>query len=131
MERDGVGEETEEDAELKDEELDTTKEATEDDDNPGQSRSADPDVDSSSALSKHPERFISKKREDKRSLRYVKVLQVLHSNPVARIKRPLWTFLQITETSIVDVRYVQYQRFVHHAFNVQYQRFVHHAFNVS
>ncbi|XP_044213452.1 centrosomal protein of 290 kDa isoform X1 [Thunnus albacares] len=70
-------EETEEHIELKDKALETTKEATEDD-NPEQSCSADPDVDSSSIPSKHLERFISKKRDDggqkreRRSLKYLK-----------------------------------------------------------
>lgn len=50
--------------------------------NPKQSCSAEPDVDSSSVLSKRPERLISKKRDDRvrkresRSLRYLKVLQM-------------------------------------------------------
>lgn len=67
-------EEAEEQAELKDEEVETTKE-----DNPEQSCSAEPDVDSSSTLREPPERFISEKRDhrvrDSRSLRYLKVLQ--------------------------------------------------------
>lgn len=71
----GIREESPEEALLKDDAVDTTKEATEED-NPEQICSAEPDVDSSC-----PERFISKKGDDRvrkresRSLRYLKVPQ--------------------------------------------------------
>ncbi|XP_049928433.1 centrosomal protein of 290 kDa isoform X1 [Epinephelus moara] len=67
-------EEAGEEAELKDEEAETTHY----EDNPEPSCSADPDVASSSTLSKHPERFMSNRRDDRvrnrqsRSLRYLK-----------------------------------------------------------
>lgn len=73
---DGEPEEAEEHVELKDEVINATEEATEEDNNPEQSCSAKPDVDS-----RHPERFISKTRDDharkreSRSLRYLKVPQ--------------------------------------------------------
>lgn len=76
----GKPEEAVEQAELKEEAVETTKEVTEGD-NAERSCSAEPDVDSSSILGKHPERFIVKKRDDRvrkresRSLRYLKVLQ--------------------------------------------------------
>ncbi|XP_070763229.1 centrosomal protein of 290 kDa [Enoplosus armatus] len=73
----GIRKEKPEQVEVKDEVVETTKEATEED-NPGQPCSAEPDVDSSSILSKPLQRFISKKRGDgvrkreSRSLRNLK-----------------------------------------------------------
>ncbi|XP_036961834.1 centrosomal protein of 290 kDa isoform X2 [Acanthopagrus latus] len=70
-------EEAEEQTELRAEAVEATKEATEGD-NPEKSCPAEPDVDSSSILSKHSERFIVKKRDDRiqkrehRSFRYLK-----------------------------------------------------------
>ncbi|KAK9516253.1 hypothetical protein VZT92_024194 [Zoarces viviparus] len=69
--------EAEEQAELSDEVVETTKGVTEEG-NPEQSRSAEPDVDSGSILSKLPPRFISKERDahvrkrESRSLRNLK-----------------------------------------------------------
>lgn len=70
--------EAEEQTELIDEVVETTKEAPEGD-NPLKSCPAEPDVDSSSILSKHPGRFIIKQKDDRiqkreRSFRYLKVL---------------------------------------------------------
>lgn len=69
-------EQAEEQTELKDEAVEATEE-----DNPEGSCSAEPDLDSSITLSKHPEGLISRKRDhharkrESRSLRYLKVLQ--------------------------------------------------------
>lgn len=74
-------EEAEEQVELKDEVDDTTTKEETEEDNPEQSCSAEPDVDSSSILSKHSQRSISKKtdervrKQESRSLRHLKVLQ--------------------------------------------------------
>ncbi|XP_076589766.1 centrosomal protein of 290 kDa isoform X3 [Chaetodon auriga] len=75
--REGKSEEAEEQNEMKDEVLETTKEAAEED-SPGKACSAEPDVESGSVLSKGSERFISKRRDDgvrkheRRSRRYLK-----------------------------------------------------------
>lgn len=78
-------EETEEQVELKDEEAEAAHEATVDD-NPEESRSAEPDVGPSTAACKDSEKSISHKRNERverrgsRSLRHLKVLQA----PVVR-----------------------------------------------
>lgn len=76
----GIREEwkAEEQTELRDEVVETKNETPEGD-NPEKSCPAEPDVDVSSILSKHPGRFIVKERDDRiqkreRSFRYLKVL---------------------------------------------------------
>ncbi|XP_039988963.1 uncharacterized protein LOC120793199 [Xiphias gladius] len=80
-------EEADEQVELKYEAVDSTKEATEED-NPEHSRSSEPDVDSSTTLSKH-RGFTRRKRDkrvQKRESRSLRDLKVLQASIVTQLK---------------------------------------------